>query len=69
MMLETTLFIGSLLVLVAVSLLGARFVAREDARHTIETEYGEPLGWLPSRRDRALLEEARNSVSEFALHS
>jgi hypothetical protein len=61
-MITCILPIASIAIVIAAALLGRRFIAIEDAEESVMTEGSDDRGWVPSRADELLLEDARREL-------
>jgi hypothetical protein len=61
-MLDVVLSLASLGAVVAVALLGRRFIGIDDAERSVMTDEDGDRGWVPSRADAQLLEQTRLGI-------
>ena len=48
--------------LAAICMFGSRYIAADDARRRVQIDDTQPGGWLPTRRDRAILRHTERQV-------
>ncbi|NEM90852.1 hypothetical protein [Galbitalea soli] len=61
-MFETLMVIAAVVMFFAVCAFGNWYTAREDARRQFISDDGLQIGWIPSKRDRAILRRTEREM-------